>query len=192
MSLLLETKSNYLLIKNKSALYFPILYLDPMYQLMKYWLQSPDEIPERYQLKYFLNMTPNMKLPLSKEMFSAIPIVGLFNIDPTERDKYFEEQKIHFTAFGTLLSASHYKYLEVELYHIPTKSFIGQNRSDFVLLMRNICVVHREEKGENGKGESAKELIDKFNTWNYGDIPYLFGYYANTAAVTFCVLYNNE
>jgi hypothetical protein len=72
------------------------------------------------------------------------------------------------------------------------KSFIGQNRPDFVLLMRNICIVRGEEKGEGGKGEPARELIDKFNTWDYGDTPYLFGYYANTTAVTFCVLYNSE
>ena len=36
------------------------------------------------------------------------------------------------------------------------------------------------------------ELINKFTTWDYGDTPYLFGYYANTTAVTFCVLYNSE
>ena len=72
------------------------------------------------------------------------------------------------------------------------KSFIGLNRPDFVLLMRNICVIRGEEKGEGGRGEPARELIDKFNTWDYGDTPYLFGYYANTTAVTFCVLYINE
>jgi len=47
-------------------------------------------------------------------------------------------------------------------------------------------------EGEGGKGEPARELINKFNTWDYGDTPYLFGYYANTTAVTFCVLYNSE
>ncbi|CAG8672923.1 317_t:CDS:2 [Funneliformis caledonium] len=193
---------------------------------MKHWLQSPDEIPERHQLKYFLNMTPNVKLPLSKEMFSAIPIVGPFNIDPTERDKYFVERKsvsctLFFTQLITSLMHPPVTGRTKDSFHsfwdaIISKSLqifgsysnelplmnidrntsrsttTGQNRPDFILLMRNICVVRGEEKGENGKGEPARELIDKFNTWDYGDIPYLFGYYANTAAVTFCVLYNNE
>ncbi|CAJ0769536.1 9639_t:CDS:2, partial [Entrophospora sp. SA101] len=92
----------------------------PTNKIMKYWLQTPDEIPERHQLTYFLNKIPNVKIPLSKENFSSIPVIGPFSIDPTERDKYFVESK--------------------------SESYT----------------------------------------------PYLFGYYANTTAVTFCVLYINE
>ncbi|CAJ0759408.1 6107_t:CDS:2, partial [Entrophospora sp. SA101] len=66
---------------------------DPTNKIMKYWLQTPDEIPERHQLTYFLNKIPNVKIPLSKENFSSIPVIGPFSIDPTERDKYFVESK---------------------------------------------------------------------------------------------------
>nr|CAG8590599.1 10567_t:CDS:2 [Entrophospora candida] len=193
---------------------------------MKYWLQTPDEIPERHQLTYFLNKIPNVKIPLSKENFSSIPVIGPFSIDPTERDKYFVESKSEScTAFFTGLISSLIdtpptgktedsfhsfwdaiisKSLQVfgkYSNEMPAMDFdrntsrnttTGLNRPDFVLLMRNICVIRGEEKGEGGRGEPARELIDKFNTWDYGDTPYLFGYYANTTAVTFCVLYINE
>lgn len=55
--------------------------------------------------------------------------------------------------------------------------------------MRNICIVRGEKKE---KGEPARESIDKFNIWDYGDTPYLFGYYVTITAVTFCALYISE
>src|SRR5687767_14326559 len=69
------------------------LSIDPTNKFMRDWLQSPDKIPELHQLSYFLKETPNVKIPLSKEIFSSIPVVGPFSIDPIERDKYFTESR---------------------------------------------------------------------------------------------------
>ncbi|CAJ0920942.1 8472_t:CDS:2 [Entrophospora sp. SA101] len=122
--------------------------------------------------------------------------------NPTERDKYFIESKSEscgafFTdkslqVFGKYSNEMPIMEFGCKSSKYTTTGFIGQNQPDFALFIRNICAVCGEEKGEVEKGDPARELVDKFNNWDYGDIPYLFGYYANATAVTFCVLYISE
>lgn len=40
-----------------------------------------------------------------------------------------------------------------------------------------------------GVGDPSKELTKKFKGWNYGDAPYIFGYYAVGTFVTFVTMH---
>ncbi|RHZ55262.1 hypothetical protein Glove_417g52 [Diversispora epigaea] len=171
---------------------------DTTKEVMEDWLQNPNKIPERHELVHFLNEMPHKKIPFSKEIFSSIPVVGPFSLIDTPPTGKTEDS---FHSFWDIIIGKSLKVFGKYSNEMPPMKFdrntsknttIDQNRPDFVLLMENICAVRGEEKGEDGKGEPAKELIDKFNTWDYGDTPYLFGYYANTTTVTFCILYEKE
>ena|SRR6266498_441033 len=70
--------------------------------------------------------------------------------------------------------------------------FLGKCRPDFILLLENICLVRGEEKLKGNKGNPEKELINKFESWNYGNAPYIFGYFANGPLVTFAIIYKSS
>jgi len=59
------------------------------------------------------------------------------------------------------------------------------------MLVENLCLVRGEEKPRGDRGKPENELIEKFETWNYGDAPYIFGYHAKGALVTFAILYKH-
>ena len=85
--------------------------------------------------------------------------------------------------------------VEIEQYDIQqmlTKNFIGSNRPDIVVLMRNVCPLRGEEKSQEDAGDPSRELVDKFKDWTYGDAPYIFAYYAIGVLVTFVTLHKAE
>ena len=59
------------------------------------------------------------------------------------------------------------------------------------MLVENLCLVRGEEKPRGDRGKPENELIENFETWNYGDAPYIFGYHAKGALVTFAILYKS-
>ena len=76
--------------------------------------------------------------------------------------------------------------------YINKKKFIGRNRPDMVVLVRNICPFRGEEKSREEAGDPSNELVDKIKDWTYGDTPYIFAYYAIGTLVTFVTLYKPE
>ena len=75
------------------------------------------------------------------------------------------------------------------IWNILTKRFIGRNRPDMVVIVRNVCPFRGEEKSQEDRGDPSKELTEKFQGWNYGNAPYLFAYYAVGVLVTFVTLH---
>ncbi|RIB19827.1 kinase-like domain-containing protein [Gigaspora rosea] len=71
--------------------------------------------------------------------------------------------------------------------HISTKRF----RPDYSYVVFDACLTRGEEKGPSDNDDPAVELTSKL-TWTYGNCPYIFGYYAQGTAVTYCYLYFEE
>ncbi|CAG8729925.1 13189_t:CDS:2, partial [Funneliformis caledonium] len=69
------------------------------------------------------------------------------------------------------------------------KTATGCNRPDMVVKVRNVCLFRGEEKCPEGVGDPSKELTEKIKGWEYGDAPYIFGYYAVGTFVTFVTMH---
>ena len=62
-------------------------------------------------------------------------------------------------------------------------------RPEFSFLVHGACLVRGEEKGDNNNEDPGSELVTKL-TWTYGKCPYIFGYYAIRARVTYCYMFS--
>ncbi|CAG8671964.1 9307_t:CDS:2, partial [Paraglomus brasilianum] len=68
--------------------------------------------------------------------------------------------------------------------HTSTRRY----RPDLSYLALDACLARGEEKGPDNDDDPGEELVSKL-TWTYGNCPYIFGYHAKCATVTYCYLY---
>ncbi|CAG8691957.1 13942_t:CDS:2, partial [Dentiscutata heterogama] len=188
-------------------------------EIIKKLIQSPDQLPHKYDLKNFLNENPPVKIPLAPIHFSQFN-TSLGGITEEERDTYFilsteaECTSLYSRLIAPLIYPPSYGKTE-DSYHclwdcvikntietfgmhsasLPTLEFdrnTSRNRPDMVVLVRNVCPFRGAEKSREEAGDPSSELIDKIKDWTYGDAPYILAYYAIGVQITFVALYKPE
>jgi hypothetical protein len=173
---------------------------------------APDYIPSRWELLTWLQTPPPKPISVAPALYD---VYFLSKISAEALDQFFVRSgkaslrvwteliqpignppetgttEDSFHAFWDLLIVKPFKvgyphgvYNRNTSRHTSTRQY----RPDLSYLVLDACLARGEEKGPENDDDPGEELISKL-TWTYGSCPYVFGYYARAATVTYCYLY---
>jgi len=176
-------------------------------------LQTPPEyIPSRWDLLLWLQKPPSTPVNIPPAMYNAYfrsrispNILSQFFvtsdkasfrtwaecIQPIAKPPVIGTTEDSFHAFWDALIVNPFRvgypqgvYNRNTSLHTSTRRY----RPDLSYLVLDACLARGEEKGPDNDDDPGEELVSKL-TWTYGNCPYIFGYHAKCATVTYCYLY---
>ncbi|RUS15861.1 hypothetical protein BC937DRAFT_91879 [Endogone sp. FLAS-F59071] len=178
--------------------------IDPSYDIVTTWQQKRSrlELPRIEELSNIIEeaLRDDMKIPISKWLFKrfldndfnnrcTVADVGIIFKDGFRGSTHGRyEDGYHFFWDNNIRSLLERLVPMGRAIRNTSQSMSILNmRPDFGFIHSKVCPFRGEEKSDLNGENPRSELRDKL-VWTYGDVPYVLGYYANGAKVTYVTI----